>query len=222
MKKFKIIISLALILGSSAICYSQKIKESTESIGDLTGNALSITIVRADKKEIIKEWKSIMKSYDGSVKTKGDNIYTSDARIESISSGNVQINAEINKEKGNNHLFTVIFKSEKGAVSSKDDISGYTAASFIVSKFAKDLSVKAATAYKESQQKKFMSLQKDKKTLEKENIRLTEKIEDYNKKIIEAKETIERNKKALLRKKEELEKQEKVVLESDQELKSIK
>ena len=147
----------------------QKISETTESIGDLKGNALTIDILRADEKSIQKKWKSIMKSYEGKVKTKGDKIYTSDAKIESISSGNVQINAEIGNEKNGKREFTVIFQSERGAVSSGSDISGYTAAKNIVENFAKDLSLDASNEYKSIQEGALTKLQKEKAHLEKEN-----------------------------------------------------
>lgn len=217
--------SLLLLLALFAIgvsAFSQDVKESTKTIGEHTGNALSVSILRADEREIAREWRSIMKNYDGKVDIKGNHIYTTDAKIESISSGNVQVNAEINKEKDKHYRFTVIFKSEKGAVSSKDDISGFTAANYILKEFAKKLSIEAATAYKETQQKKLRNIQKEKANLENDNVRLTKDIENYQQKIKDAQLAIEENKKALLRNQEEQEKQEQVVLESVEELKSIK
>lgn len=223
MKNLNTLILLAIMLGSSAFGYSQqKIKESTESIGDLKGNALTVIIMHADKKDIFKEWKSIMKSYGGSVKMKGDKIYTTDARIESISSGNVQINAELGKEKNNEQKFTVIFQSERGAVSSKHDAYGFTTANMILQNFAKELSVKATSDHHNSEQKRLSDLQKEKSDLEKENERLTKKIKKYNEDIIDAKETIEKNNKTLLSNTEQIEQQKKVVSDSDKQLRSIK
>lgn len=222
MKKLNTLLLILTIFGFSGLGFSQKVKESTESIGDLKGNALTVTILHSDKKDILKEWKSIMKSYNGSVKVKGNSVYTTDARIESISSGNVQINAELGKEKNNKHDFTVIFQSERGAVSSKDDISGYTAASYIVKEFAKNLSVRGAAENHKNEEKKLTVLSKQKSDLEKENQRLAKKIEEYNKGIIEAKETIEKNNKTLVINKDELEKQKKAVSLSEDELRSIK
>lgn len=218
MKKNHLSIFLACILFPLLGMSQSKIRESTESIGDIKGNALSIVILRADEKDIQKEWKSIMKSYEGKVKTKGKTILTSDAKMDYISSGNVQINAEIGKLDDNKREFTVIFLSEKGAVSSSSDISAYTAAKLILQNFSKELSNEAVKNYHKEQEKYLAELKKEKENLQKSNEDLQKKIKEWKEDIIEAEKQIEENIKNQELNIKKLEKQQEVFESSSKEV----
>ncbi len=184
--KTKLFSYVFLLLSTFSVGVAQEsisVSESTANIEDANGNALRTEINRADEKMIIKAWKSLMKDYDGDVDIKGNNILSKEVIISAISERGITVYAQINKLSDTRKEFLVIFLNGDSYISSKNDISSYTAANQIVKDFAQKVSQNATNKHRDLQ----MSVMKD-LTKQLENLKREQK--NAEKEIEKAKETI--------------------------------
>jgi chromosome segregation ATPase len=196
MKQMSKLLTLTLALFALNLLSAQEVTtvtETIENIGDANGSALRVEINRADERTIAKEWKSVMKDYDGDVNIKGDEIYASEVMISAISEHEIKVFAKISKLNETKKEFTVIFLNGDRAISSESDISGYTAAKDIVMRFAKARSLEATTEYKENQEDALKELEDNLDDLLRDKKRAEDDIEDCKETIKEKEYDLEQN-----------------------------
>ncbi len=162
------------------------ISEKQVNIDNVSGNAISSIVYRGEEKPILKHWKSLIKSYDGEVKSGSGYLKANNVVISSISDQPIQVYAAVNPLNDESVEFLAIFLNGDQAISSGNDISGYTAASSIVSNFVLNETQESTLEYFEKQEKQLSSLEGQLKDL----IRTKEKKE---KEIEDCKELIEDN-----------------------------
>lgn len=222
MKTLKMLFILSLLIAfNSSQSWAQKgfdVSETKEKINDFDGNALRIEINRSDEKTISKEWKKKMKNYDGSVKTKKNEINATEVNISSISDYPIQVFAKVNELKDKKHEFLVIFLNGNQSISSKSDISGFTAAKNIVSSFANEISKDATQDYNDLQEKELKALNSKIDDLQKEKKNAEKEIEDSKKTIKEKEKEIEENEKERVKTLKKIEEQKKVIKDAKSEL----
>jgi hypothetical protein len=171
--------------------------EKTENIDSESGTVLSVKINRATEKDILKEWKSKMKNFDGDVKIKGSSAKSTEVKIESIDSNPIEVIATVKKSTEQEHIFMAMFIKNSVSISSESDLMAFTAAKTIVKNFANELSKDATADYQKEVTKAFEKLEKelentkkDNEKAEKEKIKAKEAIEDAKNAIKEAEATI--------------------------------
>ena len=163
----------------------------TATVGEESGNALSTKINRASEKDIIKEWKSKMKDFDGDVKIKKSTLTATGVKIESIDSNPIEIVAEVRKSTEQEHELVVIFIKNGVSMSAESDLAGYTAAKSIVRNFANEMSKEATEDYLKEQNKQLVEdLVKDLEGAEKDHEKATKEIQDAKENIEDAKREI--------------------------------
>lgn len=191
--------------------------ESVESIYTETGSALTTRIHRAKEKEILKGWKSIMKDHDGVVKIKGNELHAYEVIIESISSNPIEVFMKVNEITSTESEISVIFKSDGNYVSSKSDISGYTAAESMVSTFALEQSKNATQKFFEKEEKALSVLINNQEKLAREKKKAEKEIEDCKESIKDNEYKLEQNKKDQQTIIKEIEEQKKKVKDAKKE-----
>jgi hypothetical protein len=196
------------------------ITETTESIGEESGNALRAVIYGADEKTIFKSWKSIMKNHDAIVKTKKNEMYATEVLISSISDHKISVFAKIKDVDRLSKEVLFIFKKTDEIVSSSSDISGYTSAKEMVLTFATAVSKKAAEDFLKDAQKTLGKLEGDYEELTKQKQKAEKEIEECKETITNNEYNIQENIKNQKNKIEEIEKQ-KVILRKAKYAKEI-
>lgn len=184
----KLIYVVLLLIGFGYTVHSQEaisITEISASIQDASGNALRTEINRADEKMINKAWKSLMKDYDGDVEVKGNTIISKEVIIPSISDRGITVYAQTSKLSDTKKEFQVIFLNGDQDISSRSDVSAYTAANQIVKDFAQKVSNTATNKYRDIQlgllkglSKELEGLKRDQANAEKEIKKAKETIKD--------------------------------------------
>lgn len=171
--------------------------EKTDNIGTENGTVLSTKINRAIEKDIVKEWKSKMKGFDGEVKVKGATITATSVKIESIDSNPIEVIAKVINSTDQEFELVVMFIKNSVSISSESDLMGFTAGKNIVRNFANEMSKEATEGFQKIELKAFdkvekelESAKKDKEKAEKDTERAKKAIEDAKNTIIEAEATI--------------------------------
>lgn len=200
------------------------ITEKADNIGTENGTVLSTKINRATEKDIIKEWKSKMKGFDGDVKAKKTTISATGVKIESIDLNPIQVFAQVRKSTDQEMELVVMFLKNGVPLNSNTDLSGFTAAKSIVRNFANKMSKEATEDYRKDQIKAFEKLQKELESAQKELERAEKAIKESKKAIKEAEATIKdktkfvaENKKTQAGLMKKLEEQKKVVKTANDE-----
>lgn len=196
MKKMKNKIITSICLFVFALCANAQVAitvtEDSDNIDKQSGTVLRTKINRTEEKTIVKEWKGKMKDYDGDVDTKKNRITAENVKIEAIGTVGLTVLGEVRKSSENEQEFVVMFLKNGQSISSKSDLSAFTAMKNIVRNFATELSKESTADYQKNQLKVFTALQEDLEDTKKEEEEAKEDIEDAKKKIEEAKEEIEK------------------------------
>lgn len=184
---------LAAFLTFSVGAFSQEattVIEKTASVGSENGIVLSVKINRASEKDILKEWKSKMKDFNGDAKTKKEVVTATSVKIESIDSNPIEVIAEVRKSTEQEFELVVMFVKNGAPLSSTSDLSGFTAAKSIVRNFANEISKEATEDYQKEQVKMLDKATKEYESAVKDTEKAQKAIEDAKAKIEEAKKTI--------------------------------
>lgn len=222
MKKI-ITIAFAVSIGISATAQKIKIKESRESIGGASNNALVVTLYEVSPSEAEDAFRSFMKQYDGKRSSKDGGIFVDNAAIKEIGGNNtVDIYGKAQGKKDDPEItFVVAFDMGGAFLNSGDHKDQYKAAEKIVKDFAVKATKDAIEDKLKAAQKIQSGFEDDQKSLEKDQKNLSSDIEDYKAKIKKAEDDIVKNKAAQDKKKGEIEAQKKVVGEIDKKLKAV-
>lgn len=194
---------------------AQKVKvtvdEKNYTIGGGSHNCLVVTIYDASSDDILKEWKSKMKDYNGKVSGK-EEVFADNALIKEISENTCDVYART--EKGSNEGETrliVGFLLGETWLSSSSNSASYKAAEKIVKDFGMKLTKDAIAGKVRDEEKKLEKLQEEQSDLEKKNKELNDDIADYQEKIKKAESDIKTNTDDQSKKKAEVEAQQKVL-----------
>lgn len=181
------------------IAHAQKgpvVNEEIEKYGNTSAHSLVIIIPETSVSAVEKEWKSLMKAYNGKSKTSGGIIRTENPVIKTIGEEPLNILARA-IPMGNGAKLSVAFQKNGSYISSSAHNSGYTAAENLVYNFALR-TAKSGVATKTSQaQKEFASLERSHKKLKSQQKKLKNNIEKWEKNIKAANRDHENNAKEL-------------------------
>jgi hypothetical protein len=231
-------LTLVLALSLTAFGFAQKIKvkESRESIGNGSNNALVVTLYNVDPADAEEAFKSFMKTYGGKRSTTNGMVFIDHALVKDIGNNTIDIYGKAQGSKGDKEIkFAVAFDLGGAYLNSSDHKSQYAVAEKIVKDFATKATKDAIQDQLKAAQKVQAKLEGEQKDLEKENKNLVGDIEDYKAKIKKAEDEIASNKDKIKKaegdivtnksaqdkKKPEVEAQKKVVADIDSKLKAV-
>jgi hypothetical protein len=222
----KKIFTIAIVVSIGVVsAYAQKIKvkESKESIGGASNNALVVTLNEVNPSDAEEAFRSFMKQYDGKRSSKDGGIFVDNATIKEIGGNNtVDIYGKAQGKKGDPEItFIVAFDMGGAFLNSGDHKDQYKAAEKIVKEFAVKATKDVIGEKLKDAQKVQSGLEDDQKSLEKDQKSLNSDIENYKSKIKKAEDDIVKNKSDQDKKKTEIEAQKKVVGEIDKKLKAV-
>jgi hypothetical protein len=223
-KNMKKTLTLAIAAFISFYGFAQKVKvkESNESIGEGSHNALVVTLYGVNPSDAEDEFKSFMKEYDGKRSSKGGAIFIDNALIKEMGANTIDIYGKANGKKGDPEItFIVAFDLGGAFLNSSEHKDQFNTAEKIVKDFAVKAIKNAVEEQLKAAQKIQSKLEDNQKDLEKENKSLNNDIEDYKAKIKRAEDDIVKNKTAQDKKKAEIEAQKKVVGDIDTKLKAV-
>lgn len=221
MKK-NLTLAIAAFIYFSGFAQKVKVKESNESIGEGSHNALVVTLYGVNPSDAEDEFKSFMKEYDGKRSSKGGAIFIDNALIKEMGANTVDIYGKANGKKGDPEItFIVAFDLGGAFLNSSEHKGQFNTAEKIVKDFAVKAIKNAVEEQLKGAQKIESKLEDNQKDLEKENKSLNSDIEDYKAKIKRAEDDIVKNKSAQDQKKAEIEAQKKVVGDIETKLKAV-
>jgi len=234
----KKILTLTIVLSFTVWGFAQKIKikESRESIGPGSNNALVVTLYSVDPEIAAEAFRSYMKPYGGKRGEKDGGIFIDHALIKDMGNNTIDVYGKAQGAKGDKEIkFVVGFDLGGAFLNSSDHKAQYSVAEKIVKEFALKATKDAIEAQLKAAQKVQGKLENELKDLEKENKNLTGNMEDYKAKIKKAEEEIISNKDKIKKaegdiltnksnqdkKKPEIEAQKKIVTDIDTQLKGV-
>lgn len=208
MKKLIPLFTVCLALNVAKAQHATKVNETTESISDASGNALTAIIYKSSDKAIAKDWKSLVKDYDDAeVKTKGTDVYATNVLIKEISEHQIKVYSQVKEINDEEHEISVIFMNGDEAISSSNDVAGYTAAKDILYRFANEHSKESTAKFLSLQAKALSKLEKDLKDLKRDKEKAEKEIDDCKKSIKDNEYNLEKNKDEQSDKEKEIDKQ---------------
>lgn len=209
MKRILFSLVLCLTIGGAS---AQKIKvsEGSENVGGGSHNALTVTIYEATPEQIEKEWRSLMKDYNGKVSSK-DGIFADNVMIKEMGPNTMDVYARTEKGKEGETKLIVAFDLGGAYLSSNQHSSQYAVAKDIVEKFAKRMTKDAIGDQVKVATKALDKLKEQQEDLVEDQDKLTKNIADWKEKIKKAEEDIVKNKGEQEKKKGEITTQQKVV-----------
>lgn len=200
-----------------------------DNVGKENGLGFKTRINRAEEKVIIKEWKSLLKGYNGKVVVEGTIISAEEVQIESMGSDPLIVRAEIRNVNKTEHDFFVQFYKNGQYVNDVTDLSAFTAAKTIVRMFSNRLSEEATDGYQKVQLKLYDNLTSEMNKLKKEKEKAEKLIKNAEEEIKAAQQLIKdktkeiaENKEKQAVKEEEIEKQKIIVKKANAEAKLYK
>lgn len=215
-------LTIAAFISISGFSQKVKVKESSESIGEGSHNAIVVTLYGVNPSDAEDEFKSSMKGFDGKKSSKGGTVFIDNALIKEMGPNTVDIYGKANGKKGDPEItFIVAFDLGGAFLNSSEHAAQYKAAEKIVKDFAIKAIKNAVEEQLKDAQKIQSKLEDNQKDLEKENKSLNSDIDDYKEKIKKAESDIVENKAAQDKKKAEIEAQKKLVGGIDTKLKAI-
>lgn len=216
-------LALAISMGTALFAQKIKVKESKESIGGASNNALVVTLYGVSPSDAEESFRSFMKQYDGKRSSKDGGIFIDNASIKEISGNNtIDIYGIAQGKKGDAEItFVVAFDLGGAFLNSSEHKDQYKIAEKIVKEFAVKATKEAIEAELKTAQKAQEKLEEDQKSLEKDKKGLEKDIEDYKAKITKAEQDIVKNKSDQDKKKSEIEAQKKVVGTINDKLKAV-
>lgn len=207
-------VSLLILLGCAGFLNAQRIKvsESTEKFSTGSQNALETTIYEAQKDDIIKEWKKLMKDYKHEkVKENDDEVFADNILIKEWGNNPVDVYAVFNYNKKERITKMSAAVDLGGAYLKSDDKDKYNYMERIVREFAIKMSkapieenIRLLEKNLAKQQEKIQDLEKDIKSNKSD-------IENYKSKTAKAEKDIIDKKAAIDKKESEIAVQKKVV-----------
>lgn len=216
-------LALAVTMGTALFAQKIKVKESKETIGGGSNNALVVTLYGVSPSDAEESFRSFMKQYDGKRSSKDGGIFIDNASIKEISGNNtIDIYGIAQGKKGDTEItFVVAFDLGGAFLNSGEHKDQYKIAEKIVKEFAVKATKEAIEAELKTAQKAQEKLEDDQKSLEKDKKGLEKDIEDYKSKITKAEQDIVKNKSDQDKKKSEIEAQKKVVSTINDKLKAV-
>ena len=186
-----------------------------ESVSGLHGKAVEILINRAEEKDILKAWKSVLKDYEGDVKLKGNSAEALEVVIPLISKNPLKVVAEVKSGPENQKVFVAIFM--EGDINHSETET----AKRIVEDMAKELSKEATSKHHSNQEKALKALQGELKDLIRDKEKAEKNIEDCKKSIKDAEYDLKQNEKDRIKLQEKIKEQEKKLKDANEEVKSL-
>lgn len=216
-------LALAVSMGTALFAQKIKVKESKETIGGGSNNALVVTLYGISPSDAEESFRSFMKQYDGKRSSKDGGIFIDNASIKEISGNNtIDIYGVAQGKKGDAEItFVVAFDLGGAFLNSSEHKDQYKIAEKIVKEFAVKATKEAIENELKAAQKAQEKLEDDQKSLEKDKKGLEKDIEDYKAKITKAEQDIVKNKSDQDKKKSEIEAQKKVVSTINDKLKAV-
>lgn len=216
-------LALAVSMGTALFAQKIKVKESKETIGGASNNALVVTLYGISPSDAEESFRSFMKQYDGKRSSKDGGIFIDNASIKEISGNNtIDIYGVAQGKKGDAEItFVVAFDLGGAFLNSSEHKDQYKIAEKIVKEFAVKATKEAIENELKAAQKAQEKLEDDQKSLEKDKKGLEKDIEDYKSKITKAEQDIVKNKSDQDKKKSEIEAQKKVVSTINDKLKAV-
>lgn len=216
-------LALAVSMGTALFAQKIKVKESKETIGGGSNNALVVTLYGISPSDAEESFRSFMKQYDGKRSSKDGGIFIDNASIKEISGNNtIDIYGVAQGKKGDAEItFVVAFDLGGAFLNSSEHKDQYKIAEKIVKEFAVKATKEAIETELKAAQKAQEKLEDDQKSLEKDKKGLEKDIEDYKSKITKAEQDIVKNKSDQDKKKSEIEAQKKVVSTINDKLKAV-
>lgn len=221
MKK-TITLACAAVITLTAFSQKIKVKESTETIGGGSHNALVVKLFDVSPSDAEEEFKSFMKTYDGKRSSMDGAVFIDNATITAMGNNTIDVYGKANGKKGDPEIsFTVAFDLGGSFLNSSEHKAQYNVAEKMVSDFAIK-TVKNAIEKQLRDSKKIQTkLEDEQKDLEKENKKLNSDIEDYKAKITKAADDVVKNQAAQDKKMKEIETQKKAIAEIETKLESV-
>lgn len=210
--KTLIIIITQLLLIANLSAQKITIEETRKKFGNGTHAALKVTIYGVSEKDVVKEWKKTMKSFNPESLNSGKESMADNVSIRSISDNPCDIYAVVEEVKEDEEIVLYVGIDLGGVwMNSSDHTGSFSATERILKDFAFKLSKEGLEKKVEDQQKIYDRLVKDKEQLVKDKDYKEKKIEDYKEKIEDLKTEIEENIKEQEAKTAEIAEQEKIL-----------
>ena len=184
MKTFKQTTLFLFIMTFCLGAFAQiKVTEKKNNFAGKMVNALFVEIPEAEEKEVMKEFKILMKDYKGEVNKKKKQYFSINTIIQEISNDPITVYFSVEAKAGGGSILETGFKLSGGFISSATTPVQYKSASKIIRDFAVK-STKAAIS------KSLETALKAKDNLSKQHIRLKKENEKLNKSIVVNKDKI--------------------------------
>lgn len=209
----KLVIIISLLSLCSFYSFSQsriEVKEQTEDIGGGNHNALVVKIYQCSEEEVIKEWKSLMKDYDGKITVKKE-VFADNVKIKDMSDNTFDVFARAEANTDGDVILIAGFDLGGAYMGSSQHPKEFKAAKRILMDFAKDLSEKGFKHRLKNEEKALILMGKQKDFTIKESENMQRDIENYREKILKAEEKIKQNIEALKNKELEILNQQKLI-----------
>jgi hypothetical protein len=219
MKRFSVFIMIIFI---SITVFSQQINvtESKMKIAGDNNNALVVLIKETDKKQITKEWTSLMKTYKAKVSGKKE-VFADDATMPLISNNTVDVYA-IAEQVKNDVRLVVAFDLGGAFLNSKDHNPQFKAAETILYEFVVEISKQNVQSNLSAEKKKLSGLEKKQSNLKKSTDKMIRENEKMKKKIADNEKVIKDNQKEQESLDKEINDQKSTIQEIEKKFKSIK
>ena len=159
------------------------VKEQEEIIQEISGNALYVNIYKATSKSILKNLKSALKDKSEEVKVKGDNLYAKKVSFPSISDSLLSIYGYVKELSNETHHLYLLFIDQGTAISSVNDLSGYTAARSFLYDFANTISKETSEEHYSNELKALEKMEKELKELKRKKEKEEKNIDKLKKQI---------------------------------------
>jgi hypothetical protein len=202
----KTITTILLAIPLLASAQTIKVEERSEDIADGRNNTFSVTVFEADEKTVEKEWKDVLKDFNGKTSSKKNELFTDDATIKAMSENTVDIYTRFTKVEGGIKV-TVGFDLGGAFVSSSNDAGKAKVATEILHDFGVKVTKKAMEDIVKEEEKNQEKMEKDLADMVSEKETLKKNIERWTEQIEKAKEDIKKNEKSQEEKSKERETQ---------------
>lgn len=203
------------------------------SIENASGEAVKVLVNRAEDKDLMDAWKSLMKAYDAEdLKTKRKKGSATNILIPTISTNKINVYTEVEEESKTAISLSTIF------MEGKQNLSASEAAKNMMTVLAREVSLEATEDYLKEQEKALSALKSDLKDLKRNKEKAEKSIEKCEKTIKESEKQLKKNNKELVELQgsveklseelskttdnEEMKKQEKALFSTQKDLKNLR
>jgi chromosome segregation ATPase len=203
------------------------------SIESASGESVKVLVNRAEDKDLMDAWKSLMKAYDAEdLKTKRKRGSATNVLIPAISTNKINVYAEVDEESKTALSLSSIF------VEGELNLSATEAAKNMMVVLAREVSREATEDYLKEQEKALSALKSDLKDLKRDKERAEKSIDKCEKTIKESEKQLKKNEKEVVEVQEnvetlseglskttdneEMKKQEKALFSAQKDLKNLR